>query len=43
MVSRERRNSFVDDGLDDDETMFVRIPLGCLKLTSEAVAPCLGF
>jgi len=43
MVSRECRDCLVDDGLDDDETMFDRISLGCLKLTPEAVAPCLGF
>lgn len=43
MVSGECRDCFVDDGLDDDEAMLDRIPLGCLKLTSKAVAPGLGF
>ena len=43
MMASERADSLVDDGLDDEETMFVRIPLGRLKLSAKAVAPCLGF
>lgn len=41
MVPRECRDCLVDDGIDDEETMLVRIPLGRLKLTPEAVPPCL--
>lgn len=43
MVPRERTDSLVDDGLDDEETMVSRIPLCRLKLAPEAVSPCLGF
>ena len=43
MVPRECRDCLVDDGFDDQEAMFVRIPLGRLKLAPEAVTPCLGF
>ncbi len=43
MVARECADSLVDDGLDDEETMFVRIPLGRLKLAAKAIAPCLRF
>lgn len=43
MVPRECADGLVDDGLDDEETMLVRIPLGRLKLAPKAVAPCLRF
>ena len=43
MMARECRDRFVDDGVDDEETMFFRIPLGRLKLAPKAVTPCLGF
>jgi hypothetical protein len=43
MVARERADGFVDDGLDDVETMFTGVSLGGLKLPPEAVAPCLRF
>ena len=43
MVTGECRDRLVDNGFDDYETMFVRIPLGGLKLPPEAVTPCLGF
>ena len=41
MVTGECRDRLVDDGFDDQETMFIRIPLGRLKLAPEAVTPCL--
>ena len=38
MVTRECRQGLVDDGLDDDETMFVSIPLRRFKLAPSAIA-----
>ncbi|EKY26907.1 hypothetical protein HMPREF0185_02319, partial [Brevundimonas diminuta 470-4] len=43
MMTGECRDCLIDDGFDDQETMFVRIPLGRFKLASKAVSPCLGF
>ena len=42
MMTGECRDSFIDDGFNDQETMFVRIPLGRFKLAPKAVSPCLG-
>lgn len=43
MLARECADCLVDDGLDDEETMLVRISLGRLKLAPKAIAPCLCF
>jgi hypothetical protein len=43
MVPRECRDGLVDDGLDDEETMLDRIPLGRLKLAPKAVSSGLRF
>jgi len=43
MVARECADCLVDDGLNDEEMMLVRVSLGRLKLAPQAIAPCLGF